>query len=174
MINAIITLQDGRKMCFELFAEHAPITTANFADLANAGFYDGLAFCRIVEGYVIQSGSPDNDIMTDSHFHLLGEFKDNGVDTGLDHRRGAISMARDDDPNTAGTQFFIVHRDAHKLDGRYAAFGYMTDGHDVLDAIAALPTHGPDTWHKPLSMPIIQSIRVTADAEPLPPPSRLP
>ena len=173
MVKAIITLQDGGEMTFELFPDKAPVTVANFAALANAGFYDGLGFCRIVQGFVIQGGSPDNDIMTDSDFHIPGEFKDNGVDTGLDHRRGAISMARDDAPDTAGTQFFVVHQDAHRLDGRYAAFGYMRSGHEVLDALATLPTSGSDTWNKPLDMPIMRTVRVTAD-EALPEVKRLP
>lgn len=174
MVKATITMRDGLEMTFQLFPDKAPITVANFAKLVEDGFFDGLAFCRIVEGFVIQGGSPDNDIMTDSDFHIQGEFKENGADTGLDHRRGAISMARDDAPDTAGTQFFIVHQDAHKLDGRYAAFGYMLDGFDVLDTLAALPTSGPETWNKPDVMPVMASVRVTVDGETLPPVRRLP
>jgi peptidyl-prolyl cis-trans isomerase B (cyclophilin B) len=174
MVKAIVTLEDGRAMTFELFPQRAPATVASFARSANEGFYDGLGICRIVEGYVIQAGSPDNNIMTDSDFHLPGEFALNGVDTGLDHRRGAISMARDDEPDTAGTQFFIVHQDAHKLDGRYAAFGRLLVGFDVLDDLAALPTTGPETWNKPLAMPLLRSVRVTTDGETLPPVRRLP
>mgnify|MGYP002857323638 FL=1 len=173
MTECVIRLQDGREMRFELFPDRAPITVASFADVANSGFFDGLAFCRIVKGYVIQGGSPDNDIMTDSTFHLVGEFRENGYDTGMDHRRGAISMARDEAPNTAGTQFFVCHQDAHRLDGRYASFGYMKEGFDVLDALCELRTSGPETWNRPLSMPVIESIRVTADV-PLPPVQRLP
>ncbi len=160
-------------MIFQLFPERAPITVSNFAEVANSGFYDGLAWCRIVEGYVIQSGSPDNDIMTDSDFHIIGEFKENGYLTDLDHRRGAISMARDDAPNTAGTQFFVVHQDAHKLDGRYAAFGYMLSGFDTLNALACLATHGPEKWNRPLQLPIIKSIRVMVENETLPPLNRI-
>ncbi len=128
MTICTITMKDGRSMVFSLCPEKAPLTTASFADLANSGFYDGLCFCRIVKGYVLQGGSPDNDIMTDSSFHIIGEFAENGYDTGMDHRRGAISMARDDDPDSAGTQFFICHEDAHQLDGRYAAFGHAGHG----------------------------------------------
>lgn len=160
MWKAIIDVTGFGTMVFELFPENAPVTAASFAETANSTFYDGLAFCRIVKGYVIQAGSPDNDIMTDSDFHITGEFAENGYPTGIDHRRGAISMARDEGPDTAGTQFFIVHQDAHKLDGRYAAFGYMISGYDVLDRIAELATGGPDTWNRPLVMPIIRSIRV--------------
>ena len=163
MTICTITMKDGRSMVFSLCPEKAPLTTASFADLANSGFYDGLCFCRIVKGYVLQGGSPDNDIMTDSSFHIIGEFAENGYDTGMDHRRGAISMARDEAPDTAGTQFFICHLDAHKLDGRYASFGYMTEGFDVLDRLAALPTTGAETWNKPLNLPIMERVRVTSD-----------
>ena len=146
------------EMVFTLYPEHAPLTVKNFENTVKSGFYNGLAFCRLVEGYVIQGGSPDNDIMTDSSWHIKGEFTANGVDNPLVHKRGAISMARDDDYDTAGTQFFIVHQDAHKLDGRYAAFGYMDSGFETLDALASLPTHGAETWNKPIEMPIIQRI----------------
>ena len=160
-------------MTFTLFPDLAPITCASFAECADRGFYDGLAFCRIVEGYVIQGGSPDNDIMTDSDFHLKGEFRENGVDTGLRHVRGTLSMARDEGVDTAGTQFFVCHRDAPRLDGRYAAFGQLTDGFDVLDRIAAVPTLGPEHWHRPLDMPVLSRVRVQSDL-PLPPVRRLP
>ena len=172
MVTCVIQMEDGGAMRFTLFPDRAPVTVANFAALANSGFFDGLAFCRIVEGYVIQGGSVDDDIMTDSDFHIRGEFLANGADTGLDHRRGAISMARDEGFDTAGTQFFVCHRDAHKLDGKYAAFGYMTEGFDVLDRIAALPTSGPETWNRPVVMPVMRSVRVTG--EQLPEPVRLP
>ena len=147
-------------MVFELYPELAPITVKNFADTVRSGFYDGLAWCRIVKDYVIQAGSPDNDIMTDSEWHIKGEFEENGVPNTVKHKRGALSMARDDDYDTAGTQFFVVHRDAHKLDGRYAAFGQMISGFEVLDAIAELPTLGAETWNKPVVMPVITSIRI--------------
>ncbi len=160
MLTAVITVTGFGVMTFELFPDKAPITAGNFERVANAGFYDGLAFCRVVKGYVIQAGSPDNDIMTDSDFHIVGEFAENGYPTGIDHRRGAVSMARDEAPDTAGTQFFIVHQDAHKLDGRYAAFGYMLSSFDVLDKIAGVATSGPDTWNRPLMMPVIESVRV--------------
>ena len=143
-------------MVFELYPKLAPITVKNFVDTARSGFYDGLAWCRIVKGYVIQGGSPDNDIMTDSDWHIRGEFEENGIPNPIRHIRGAISMARDDAYDTAGTQFFVVHQDAAKLDGRYAAFGQMVSGFEVLDAIADVPTSGPDTWHRPLTMPLIK------------------
>ena len=174
MIQAIIRTIGFGEMRFELFPDKAPLTVASFADMANSGFYDGLEWCRVVRNYVIQAGSPDNDIMTDSAFHLKGEFSENGVDTGLDHRRGAISMARDAGYDTAGTQFFVVHQDAHKLDGRYAAFGYMISGYDALDRIAAVDTNGAEHWNHPLVSPVIESIRVTTSTEILPQVHRLP
>ena len=159
-MRCIIRTKGFGQMVFRLYPEHAPITVENFVKTARSGFYDGLCWCRIVEGYVIQAGSPDNDIMTDSDWHIKGEFAENGVNNPLQHIRGALSMARDDGFDTAGTQFFVVHRDAHKLDGRYAAFGEMESGFDVLDAIAALPTYGPDTWNKPVEMPVMEQVLI--------------
>lgn len=157
-MRCVITTEGFGDMVFDLFPDLAPITVRNFADTVKSGFYDGLAWCRIVKDYVIQSGSPDNDIMTDSDWHIKGEFAENGIENPIPHIRGVLSMARDDGYDTAGTQFFVVHQDAHKLDGRYAAFGQMTSGFDVLDAVAALPTSGPETWNKPLRMPVISRI----------------
>ena len=159
-MRCIIRTKGFGEMVFRLYPEHAPITVENFVKTARSGFYDGLCWCRIVEGYVIQAGSPDNDIMTDSDWHIKGEFAENGVNNPLQHICGALSMARDDGFDTAGTQFFVVHRDAHKLDGRYAAFGEMESGFDVLDAIAALPTHGPETWNKPVEMPVMEQVLI--------------
>lgn len=147
-------------MVFTLYPQYAPLTVESFIKVAHSGFFDGLGWCRIVKDYIIQSGSPDNDIMTDSDFHLNGEFLENGFDNPLPHVRGALSMAREDGFDTAGTQFFVVHQDAHKLDGRYAAFGQMVSGFYVLDAIAGVETSGPDTWNKPLVMPIIERIEI--------------
>ncbi len=159
-MKCVIDTEGFGRMVFTLYPEYAPITVANFVRTARSGFYDGLCWCRIVKDYVIQSGSPDNDIMTDSEWHIKGEFAENGVDNPLRHIRGALSMARDDDPDTAGTQFFVVHQDAARLDGRYAAFGEMEEGFEVLDAIAALPTYGAQTWNKPVSMPVITGITI--------------
>lgn len=159
-MRCVIQTEGFGDMVFQLYPEAAPITVKNFADTARSGFYDGLAWCRIVEGYVIQAGSPDNDIMTDSDWHIKGEFAENGVANPILHKRGAISMARDDGYDTAGTQFFVVHQDAHKLDGRYAAFGEMVSGFEVLDAIASQLTYGPETWNKPVEMPVMKRIMI--------------
>ena len=159
-VKCTITTEGFGDMVFALYPDLAPITVKNFADTAGSGFYDGLAWCRIVKDYVIQGGSQDNDIMTDSDWHIKGEFLENGVDNPLKHVRGAISMARDDAYDTADTQFFVVHKDAAKLDGRYAAFGEMLSGFSVLDKIADEPTYGPETWNKPVKMPVIRKITV--------------
>lgn len=162
-MKCIITTEGFGDMVFDLFPEIAPITTENFVKTAESGFYDGLAWCRIVKDYVIQAGSPDNDIMTDSEWHIKGEFAQNGIENPIPHKRGALSMARDDGFDTAGTQFFVVHQDAHKLDGRYAAFGQMTEGFEVLDRIAALPTYGPESWNKPVKMPVMSRVRIVKE-----------
>ena len=147
-------------MVFELYPEYAPITVESFKKLSDEGFYDGLCWCRIVKDYVIQGGSRTNDIMAECDWHIKGEFLENGVDNPLKHVRGAISMARDDAHDTADTQFFVVHKDAAKLDGRYAAFGEMISGFSVLDKIADEPTYGAETWNKPVKMPVIRKITV--------------
>lgn len=159
-MKCVITTEGFGDMEFELFPDLAPITVQNFVTTVKSGFYNGLTWCRIVKDYVIQSGSPDNDIMTDSQWHIKGEFAENGFDNPILHKRGAISMARDDGYDTAGTQFFVVHQDAHKLDGRYGAFGQMTKGFEILDKIAGLPTYGKETWNKPVEAPVITKIEI--------------
>ena len=162
-MKCIITTEGFGDMVFDLFPEIAPITTENFVKTAESGFYDGLAWCRIVKDYVIQAGSPDNDIMTDSEWHIKGEFAQNGIENPIPHKRGALSMARDDGFDPAGTHFFVLHQDAHKLDGRYAAFGQLTEGFEVLDQIAALPTYGPESWNKPVKMPVMSRVRIVRE-----------
>lgn len=157
-------------MELQLFPEQAPDTVASFIESANSGFYDGLLWFRCQANYVIQSGSPDNLMDTDSHFHLRGEFRDNGVENSLRNKRGAIGLGRDTDPDTAGTQFYIVHQDLPHLDGRYCVFGYMLSGFAVLDALAALPDQGEQSWYRPLDPPQIEYIRVSWDEDETPPP----
>ena len=154
-------MRSGKKMVFELYPQNAPITVKNFSQLCQKKFYDGLSFHRVVQGYVIQGGSEDNTCMCPTDFTIEGEFAANGHDTGLSHSRGALSMARDDDFNSAGTQFFVVHQDAHKLNGKYAAFGMLVDGFDVLDQIASVPTDTPEQENRPFEEQTIQSIRVS-------------
>ncbi len=121
----------------ELDADVAPITVQNFLDLAKAGFYDGLTFHRVVEGFVIQGGDPLGNGTGGSEQNITGEFLVNGYNNTLSHTRGVLSMARAMDYNSASSQFFIMHQDGTYLDGQYAAFGYVTDGMDIVDAIVA-------------------------------------
>ncbi|HAK45864.1 MAG TPA: peptidylprolyl isomerase [Spirochaeta sp.] len=159
-MQTIIKMKNGGELLFDLYPEKAPLTVKNFMELVNKGFYNGLTFHRVVRDYVIQGGSEDNTCMCPTDFTITGEFTENGFDTGLTHKRGALSMARDDDFNSAGTQFFVAHKDAHKLDGRYAAFGQLVEGFDVLDAIATVDTAPPEAENRPLQPQIIESIRI--------------
>lgn len=138
--HAEIIVQDYGTIKVELDADQAPITVQNFIDLANSGFYDGLTFHRIIEGFMIQGGDPNGDGTGSSGHTIRGEFTQNGVNNTLSHTRGAISMARSSAMNSASSQFFIVHEDSTYLDGSYAVFGYVTEGMDVVDAIATSVT----------------------------------
>ena len=175
MIKAIIRTAGLGEMAFRLYPEYAPDTVASFCKDAAEGFYDGLLWFRCQEGYVIQSGSPDNNIDTDSDFHLKGEFRENGVDNPLNNLRGALGLGRDNDPDTAGTQFYVVHQDLPHLDGRYCVFGTMLYGFDVLDAIACRETRGKESWYYPLDPPVIEHILIEMEeGDKLPPLNRLP
>ena len=133
---ATIKVQDFGEMKIELYYDKAPNTVENFISLANSGFYDGLTFHRVYEGFMIQGGCPDGDGTGDPGYSIKGEFSANGVDNDLTHTRGVISMARSSSYDSAGSQFFIMHQDSSHLDGQYAAFGMVVEGLDVLDAIA--------------------------------------
>ncbi|MCQ2514241.1 MAG: peptidylprolyl isomerase [Ruminococcus sp.] len=135
--KAVIDVVNYGKIELEFEPESAPITVANFVKLADEGFYDGLTFHRIMEGFMIQGGDPLGNGTGGSDENIKGEFSDNGVDNKLSHTRGAVSMARSNDPDSASSQFFIVHQDSTFLDGSYAVFGYVTSGMDVVDRIAA-------------------------------------
>ena len=128
----------------ELDKEAAPKTVENFEKLVSEGFYDGLTFHRIIKGFMIQGGDPNGNGTGDSKVKIPGEFKSNGWDNPISHKRGVISMARAQNPNSASCQFFIVHEDSEFLDGDYAAFGHVTDGMDVVDAIASVDTYPND------------------------------
>lgn len=144
MKTAIIEMENGKKMTLELYPEIAPITVENFEKLANRGFYDGLIFHRVIEGFMIQGGDPEGTGCGGPGYSIKGEFASNGVKNDLKHTRGVISMARSMMPDSAGSQFFIMHKDAPHLDGQYAAFGKLTDGFDVLDEIATTVTDRGD------------------------------
>ena len=135
MKKVTIEMENGGVMTLELYEDKAPVTTENFIKLAKEGFYDGLIFHRVIKGFMIQGGDPTGTGMGGPGYQIKGEFASNGVKNDLRHTRGVISMARSMMPDSAGSQFFIMHKDAPHLDGQYAAFGKMTDGFDVLDAI---------------------------------------
>lgn len=145
----------------ELDKEAAPKTVENFEKLVSEGFYDGLTFHRIIKGFMIQGGDPLGNGTGDSKVKIPGEFKSNGWDNPISHKRGVISMARAQNPNSASCQFFIVHEDSEFLDGSYAGFGKVTEGMEVVDAIcdAAKPTDDNGTIEKD-AQPVINSIKV--------------
>ncbi|MGN0601817.1 MAG: peptidylprolyl isomerase [Oscillospiraceae bacterium] len=136
----VIEMENGKKIKLELYPEYAPITVANFEKLIKEGFYDGLIFHRVIEGFMIQGGCPDGTGMGGPKERIKGEFLANGVNNPLKHTRGVISMARSAMPDSAGSQFFIMHKDAPHLDGQYAAFGKVIEGMDVVDEIATTET----------------------------------
>lgn len=144
MKKVTIEMENGGVMTLELYEDKAPVTTENFIKLAKEGFYDGLIFHRVIKGFMIQGGDPTGTGMGGPGYQIKGEFASNGVKNDLRHTRGVISMARSMMPDSAGSQFFIMHKDAPHLDGQYAAFGKMTDGFDVLDTIATVATDRSD------------------------------
>ena len=159
--HAEIEIQDYGTITVELDGDAAPMTVQNFMDLANDGFYDGLTFHRIIAGFMMQGGDPNGNGTGGSENTIKGEFSSNGVENTLSHTRGAISMARSQNPDSASSQFFICHADSTFLDGQYACFGYVTDGMDVVDAVceAAQPTDGNGTIPAD-QQPVITAIRV--------------
>ena len=136
----IIEMENGGKIELELYPEHAPKTVANFEALVKEGFYNGLTFHRVIPGFMIQGGDPLGNGMGGAKENIKGEFRANGVNNTLKHTRGVISMARAFDPNSASSQFFIMHADAPHLDGQYAAFGKVVSGIEAVDEIASIPT----------------------------------
>ena len=137
-------MDNGGIIKLELDREAAPITVKNFEALVKEGFYDGLTFHRIIPGFMIQGGDPQGNGMGGAKNKIKGEFRANGWTNPIKHKRGVISMARSFDPNSASSQFFIMHEDAPHLDGQYAAFGKVTEGMDVVDEIASIPTDYQD------------------------------
>ncbi len=148
----IIEMQNGGVIKIELDPEAAPKTVANFEKLVKAGFYDGLTFHRVINGFMIQGGDPLGNGTGGSKENIVGEFAMNGHKNPISHRRGVISMARSSMPNSASSQFFIMHGDAPYLDGSYAAFGHVTEGMSVVDEIADVPTDGRDKPRVPQVM----------------------
>ena len=146
MANPIVTIemQDGGIITCELYPDIAPQSVYNFISLANAGFYNGLIFHRVIPGFMIQGGCPDGTGMGGPGYCIKGEFAANGVSNDLRHTRGVLSMARAQAMDSAGSQFFIMHADGDFLDGQYAAFGKVTEGMDVVDRIASVKTNFSD------------------------------
>lgn len=145
----------------ELDAKAAPITVENFVKLAKDGFYDGLTFHRIMSGFMIQGGCPDGTGTGGPGYTIKGEFSANGVENSISHKRGVISMARTNAGyDTAGSQFFIVHQDSQGLDGQYAAFGYVTEGMEVVDAICAQTPAGENGKVEAEDQPVIKSVKI--------------
>lgn len=153
-----ITMKDYGTISVELDADAAPITVENFLKLAGEGFYDGLTFHRIIPGFMIQGGDPNGNGTGGSDENIKGEFSENGVENNLSHTRGAISMARATPPDSASSQFFIVHQDSTFLDGQYACFGYVTEGIEVVDSICDMI--GSNELVEKESQPVIESIKV--------------
>ena len=136
----VIEMENGGKIELELSPEAAPKTVENFLKLVGEGFYDGLIFHRVIPGFMIQGGDPEGTGMGGAKENIVGEFRANGHPNPLKHTRGVISMARAYDPNSASSQFFIMHADAPHLDGQYAAFGKVVSGMETVDEIASVPT----------------------------------
>lgn len=160
--HAIITVENYGEIKLELDGNTAPVTVENFVTLAKSGFYDGLTFHRVINGFMIQGGDPKGNGTGGSDKTIKGEFKQNGVNNGISHKRGVISMARSSDFNSASSQFFIMHKDGDYLDGAYAAFGHVTDGMDVVDKIAEnTPVADSNGTVLKENQPIIKSIVIT-------------
>ena len=160
MANPIVTIEmeSGAVMSGELYPEIAPNTVNNFIALANSGFYDGVVFHRVIPGFMIQGGCPGGTGMGGPGYGIKGEFAANGVENPIRHTRGVISMARSQMPNSAGSQFFIMHADAPHLDGSYAAFGHVVEGMDVVDEIASVATDFRDKPKTPVVMKCVKVV----------------
>ena len=151
-------MENGNKMAGELYEDIAPVTVANFEELANDGFYDGLIFHRVIPGFMIQGGDPLGNGTGGPGYAIKGEFKSNGFENNLKHERGVLSMARSMNPNSAGSQFFIMTDDAPHLDGMYASFGKVTSGMEEADRIVSVDR---DMMDKPREDQVIKQVRVT-------------
>jgi peptidyl-prolyl cis-trans isomerase B (cyclophilin B) len=153
----VIEMETGKKIKIELYPDKAPITVANFEKLVNEGFYNGLTFHRVISGFMIQGGDPLGNGTGGSKEKIKGEFASNGVPNDIRHVRGVLSMARSMNPNSASSQFFIMHKDAPHLDGQYAAFGKVVEGIEVVDEIASVDT---DFRDKPVVPQVMKSVTI--------------
>ena len=158
---ADIDIADYGVITVQLDQQAAPVTCANFVELAESGFYDGLTFHRIIAGFMMQGGDPLGNGTGGSENNIVGEFASNGIDNDLSHERGVISMARSGDPNSASSQFFICHEDSDFLDGDYAAFGMVTEGLDIVDAVCTKAQPTDDNGTIPAeAQPVINSVTI--------------
>lgn len=164
-----ITMQDGAVIRAELYPEIAPGTVNNFISLIRKKFYDGLIFHRVIRGFMIQGGCPEGSGMGGPGYNIRGEFSENGFENNLKHTEGVLSMARGREPDTAGSQFFIMHRKAPHLDGGYAAFGKVIEGMDVVNRIAESPTYRD----RPYENQVMQSVTVDTFGVDYPEPEKL-
>ena len=166
----VIEMENGKKIKIELYPDIAPITCENFEKLVKQGFYNGLCFHRVIEGFMIQGGCPDGTGMGGPGYSIKGEFAMNGFENNLKHTPGVLSMARSMMPDSAGSQIFIMHKTSPHLDGQYAAFGKVTEGLDIVDKIACVET---DYYDKPLQEQKIKSITVETFGEEYPEPVKV-
>lgn len=171
--NPVVTIEmeNGGVITAELYPDIAPQSVRNFVSLANQGFYDGKIFHRVIKDFMIQGGCPKGTGTGGPGYCIKGEFKANGVDNDLSHVRGVLSMARASDPNSAGSQFFIVHGDSEFLDGNYAAFGKVLEGMDVVDAVATCRTNPSND--KPMKPQRMKSVKVDTKGVDYPEPEKL-
>ena len=171
MANPIVTfeMENGTIMKAELYPEVAPNTVNNFISLVNKGFYDGLIFHRVISGFMIQGGCPDGTGMGGPGYGIKGEFSQNGFKNDLKHTEGVLSMARAMDPNSAGSQFFIMHKTSPHLDGSYAAFGKLIEGMDVVNEIASVPT---DYMDRPIVGCVMKKVTVDTQGVDYPEPEK--
>jgi len=156
----LITMENGKQIKLRLRPDCAPISCENFEKLVKQGFYNGLTFHRVISGFMIQGGCPKGTGTGGPGWEIKGEFAENGVNNPLKHTRGVLSMARANNPDSAGSQFFIMHADASYLDGKYAAFGEVVEGIEVVDEIAASET---DFRDKPLKPQIMKTVEIIPD-----------
>lgn len=172
MSNPIVTIEmeNGDIMKAELYPEIAPISVNNFISLINKGFYNGLIFHRVIKGFMIQGGCPEGNGTGGPGYHIKGEFSMNGVENNLKHEKGVLSMARAMQPDSAGSQFFIMHETSPHLDGQYAAFGKIVEGQDIVDKIAGTATDYSD---RPIENQTIKSITVDTQGVEYPEPEKL-
>ena len=169
--NPVVTIkmQDGSVMKAELYPEIAPNTVNNFISLIKKGFYDGLGFHRVINGFMLQGGDPDGNGTGGPGYSIKGEFSANGFENDLKHTAGVLSMARTMAPDSAGSQFFIMHKDAPHLDGQYAAFGKITDGMHVVNRIAEVETDWSD---RPVEPQVMETVTVETFGEEYPEPEK--